>query len=138
MPTKRQEITFLNTLITLSSQTNRYKNEMKQVVELFKERKIPTVATARKIIDMLGSKNKKTNSKGLERFEEYKTAETLTGRLTRNTKPTKYFVKGTIKTTDKYVQVRRGQITDYGRIYHRAMPHTYEIDSKTEAEAEEK
>ena len=80
MPTRRQEITFLNTLITLSSQANRYKNEMKQVVELLKECRIPTVATARDIIGMLGSKNKKTNIKGLERFEEYKTAETLTGR----------------------------------------------------------
>ena len=48
MPTQRQEITFVNTFITLSSQTGRYKNEMKQVVELFKERQIPTVATARK------------------------------------------------------------------------------------------
>ena len=79
MPTKRQAMIFLNTLITLSSQTNRYKNEMKQVVELFKERKIPTVATARKIIDLLGSKTK-TKTKGLERFEEYKSAETLIGR----------------------------------------------------------
>ena len=109
MPSKRQEITFLNTIITLSSQPNRYKNALKQVVELFKERKIPTVATTRKIIDLLGSKNKKTNINGLERFEEYKTAETLTGRLTRNTKPTQYFVKGTIKTTDKYVRIRRGK-----------------------------
>ena len=97
---------------------------MKQVVELFKERKIPTVATAGNIIDLLRSKNKKTNIKGLERFEEYKTAETFTGILTRNTNPTKYFVKGTRKTTDKYVQVRRGQITDYCRICHRATPHT--------------
>ena len=135
MPTKRQEITFLSTPITLGSQTNRYNNEMKQVVELFKERKIPTVATARKIIDLLGSKNKKTNIKGLERFEEYKTAETLTGRLTRNTKPTKYFVKGTINTTHKYVQVRKGQTTDYGRRYHRTTPHTYEIEAKPQAEA---
>ena len=138
MLTKRQEITFLNTLITLSSQTYRYANEMKQVVELFKERKIPTKTTARKILDLLGSTNKKTNIKGLERFEEYTTAETLIGRLTRNTKPTKNFVKGTIKITDKYVQVRRGQITDYGIIYHRATPHTYEIEAKTKAEAEEK
>ena len=112
---KRQDITFLNTLITLSPQTNRYKNEMKQVVELFKERRIPTVATAKKIIDLLGSTNKKANIKGLERFEEYKIAETPTGRLTRNKKPTKYSVKGTIKTTDKDVQVRRGQTTDYGQ-----------------------
>ena len=97
---------------------------MKQVVELFKERKIPTVATAREIIDLLSSKNKKTNIKGLEHFEEYNTAETLTGRLTRNTKPTKYFVKGTIETTDKCVQVRRGQTTDYGRRYQKATPHT--------------
>ena len=118
MPTKRQEITFLNTLITLSPQTNRYKIEMKQVVELFKERKIPTVATARKIIDLLGSKNKKTNIKGLERFEEYKTAETITGRLTRNTQPTKYFIRGSVNIVDKHVQVRRGITTDYGRIYH--------------------
>jgi len=107
----------LNTLIALSPQTTRYKNEMKQVVEFF------TVATTRKIIDLLGSKNKKTNIKGLERFQEYKTAETCTGRLARNTKPTKYFVKGTIKTTHKYVQVRRGQITDYGAGNHRAAPH---------------
>ena len=137
MPTTRQEITFFNTLIALSSQTNRYKNEMKQVIELFNERKIPTVATARKIIVLLGSKNKKTNIKGLERFEEYKTAETLIGRLTRNTKPTKYFVKRTIKTTDKYVQVRRRQTSDYGSRYHRATPHTCEIEAKTKAEAEE-
>ena len=63
MPTKRQEMTFLNTLITLSSQTNRYIIEMKQVVELFKERKIPTVATARKITDLLGSKTRRRISK---------------------------------------------------------------------------
>jgi len=73
----------------------------------------------------------------LERFEEYKTAEKLTGRLTRNTKATKHFVKGTIKTTGKYVQVRRGQTTDYGRRYHRATPHTYEIEAKTNAEDED-
>ena len=60
IPSKRHDITFLNTLITLSPQTNRYKNGMKQVVELFKERKIPTLATARKIVDMLESKDKKT------------------------------------------------------------------------------
>ena len=63
MPIKKQEITFLNTLITLSSQTNRYKNEMKQVVELFKEWKIPTVATAREIIDSLSSKTKRQISR---------------------------------------------------------------------------
>ena len=78
-----------------------------------------------------------TNIKGLERFEEYTTAETLTGRLTGNTKPIKYFGKETINTTDKYVQVRRGQIADYGRRYHRATPHTYQIEAKTKAEAEE-
>jgi len=72
MPTKRQEIKLLNTLITLSPQTNSYKNEMKRVIELFKERKIPIVATAWKIVDLLGSKNKKTNIKGLERLEGYK------------------------------------------------------------------
>ena len=71
MTTKRQEITFPNTLITLSSQTNTYKNEMKQVVELFKERKMPTVATARKIADLSGSTNTKTNINGLEKSEEY-------------------------------------------------------------------
>ena len=63
MPTKRQNITFLNILITLSPQTNRYNNEMKHVIELFKERKIPTVATARRIIYLLGSKNKQNNVK---------------------------------------------------------------------------
>ena len=122
MPAKRHEIAFLKTLITLSTQTNRYNNAMKRFVDLFKERKIPAVATARKN-DLLGSKNKKTNIKGLERFEEYRTAETFTGRLTRNTKPTKYFVKGTMNATVNYVQTRRGHITDYGRRYHRAMSH---------------
>ena len=63
MPTKRQEITFSNTLITLSPQTNICKNEMEQVVELFKEHKIPTVATARKVIDLLGSKTRRRISK---------------------------------------------------------------------------
>ena len=104
---------------------------------MFKERKIPTVATARKRIDLLGSKNKQTSITGLERFEEYKTAETFIGRLTRNTKPTKYFVKGRIKSTDKYVQVRRWQITDCDRRSHRATPHTYEVEAKTKAEADE-
>ena len=56
------------------------RNEIKQVVELFKERKIPNVAKTKKIIDLLVSKSKKTNIKGLERFEESKTAEALTGR----------------------------------------------------------
>ena len=63
MPTKRHEITLLSTLITLSPQTNRYKKEMKQVLELYKEHKIPTVATARNIMNLLGSKKKKTNIK---------------------------------------------------------------------------
>ena len=62
MPIKKRDITFLNTLITLSSQT-RYKNEMKHVVELFNERKIPTLATSRKIIDSLSSKTKRQISK---------------------------------------------------------------------------
>ena len=106
MPVKRQETAFLNTL-TLSPQTNIYNNEMKQVVDLFKERKIPNVATARKIIDLLGSKNKKTNVKGLERFEEYTTADTLTGILTRNTKPTKYSIKGTTNTITKYFHTKK-------------------------------
>ena len=46
MPAKRHDISFWNTLITLSPQTYRYKSEMKQDVDLFKERKIPTAATA--------------------------------------------------------------------------------------------
>ena len=71
MPNKRQEIAFLKKLITLSPRTNIYKYEMKHVVELFKERKIPTVEKARKLIDLLGSKNKKTNIKGLERLAQY-------------------------------------------------------------------
>ena len=49
----------LNALITVSPDQNKYKNEMKQVVELFKDRRILTVQTARKVIDKLSSKNKK-------------------------------------------------------------------------------
>ena len=56
MLVKRNEIIFLNTLITLSSQTNRYEDEMKQVAELLKERKIRTVETAKKLIVALRSK----------------------------------------------------------------------------------
>ena len=69
MPVNRDDLTFLKTLISLNSQTSRYKHEMKRVVELFKDSQIPTVATARKLIDLLGSKNKKTNIKGLELLE---------------------------------------------------------------------
>ena len=110
---------------------------MKQVVDLFKERKIPTVATARKIIHLLGPKNKKTNITGLERLEEYKTAETPTGRLTIHTKPTKNFIKGTINTITTYFHTKKGKGIEYGKTYHRAMPQTYEIEAKTTQEAEE-
>ena len=63
MPTKRQETRFLNTLITLSPQANKYKNDMKHVTALFKERKIPIVATVRKFIFLFGSKTRSRISK---------------------------------------------------------------------------
>ena len=132
MLVKKSEITFSNTLTTLTSRPT-YKNEMKQVVVLFKERKIPTLATARKIIDGLGSKNKKTNITALERLEGYRNSETLSGRLTRLTgdRITKHFVRGVIHTTSKYTQTRKRQITAYGRRYHNNFPYNYELEAKT-------
>ena len=57
---KKAEVNLLNALITVSPDKNKYKNEMKQVVELFKDRKILTVQTARKVSDKLSSKNIKS------------------------------------------------------------------------------
>ena len=75
---------------------------MKQAVELFKNRQIPTVQTSRKAIDMLASKSKKTNLKGLERLAQYEATATATGRLIKTNKLQTYYVKGSIHVMTKY------------------------------------
>ena len=134
---KKAEVNLLNALITVSPDKNKYKNEMKQVVELFKDRKILTVQTARKVIDKLSSKNKKANVKGLELLEQYQTKETATGRLTRSNKPTKYYVRGHANLTTKYYSKRKGVLTDYGKTYHDTITRTTEVMAKSKEEAKQ-
>jgi hypothetical protein len=133
---KKTEIRLLNALITVSP--SKYKHEMKQVVELFKDRQILTVQTARKTIGLLASKNKKTNIRGLELLAKYEETETATRRLTKNNTPQKYYVKGSIDVINKYSSNRKGQMTDYGKIYHNSIPKTYEIEARSKAEAKRK
>ena len=135
MPAKNNDIIFLSALIKLTTRPN-YKSATKQVVELFKERKNPTIATAKKIIEHFGSKRMNINA--LEKLKEYRNAESLTGILSRNKKSTKSFVKGTINTIVKCIQIRQGIITYYNKRYHRTTPQTYEIEAKSKTEATEK
>ncbi len=70
MPIKNKDIKHIQAFV--STFQHKYKNEMNQVVELFKERKIETKREAMKTIELLGSKGKKRNIQGLERIENEK------------------------------------------------------------------
>ena len=70
MPIKNKDIKHIQAFV--STFQHKYKNEMNQVVELFKDRNIETLREAMKTIELLGSKGKKKNIQGLERIEKQK------------------------------------------------------------------
>ena len=76
MPIKKSDITYLQSVAF--TQLPKYKDEMRQVIELFKSRNIETRREAQKTLELLGSKGKKKNILGLERLEKHKGHETAT------------------------------------------------------------
>ena len=58
MPIKKSDITHLQSVAFVQLPKNR--DEMRQVIELFKSRKIETLREAQKTIEYLGSKGKKS------------------------------------------------------------------------------
>jgi hypothetical protein len=56
---KKQDIAFLNALLGTVPANAKYKNEMRQVIELFTERHIETRREAAKTIELLKSQGKK-------------------------------------------------------------------------------
>ena len=81
MPIKKSDITHLQSVAFVQLPKNR--DEMRQVIELFKSRKIETLREAQKTIEYLGSKGKKRNILGLERLEKHKEKESAIGKLQR-------------------------------------------------------
>ena len=81
MPIKKSDITHLQSVAFVQLPKNR--DEMRQVIELFKSRKIETLREAQKTIEFLGSKGKKRNILGLERLEKHKEKESAVGKLQR-------------------------------------------------------
>ena len=106
----------------VSTFQHKYKNEMNQVVELFKERKIETMREAMKTIELLGSKVKKKNIQGLERIEKQKEKETATGKLVRFNQKRgtthKYHIGGTVHLRQTYSRTRAGTTKHYDKVYN--------------------
>ena len=98
MPIKKSDITHLQSVAFVQLPKNR--DEMRQVIELFKSRKIETLREAQKI-EFLGSKGKKRNILGLERLEKHKEKESAVGKLQRYNESKKpiqtYHISGSIK-----------------------------------------
>ena len=74
MPLKKSDIQHIETFVSTYQQT--YTNEMKQVVELFRDRKIETMRDAIQTIELLGSTSKKKHIQGLEILDKHKGHET--------------------------------------------------------------
>ena len=105
MPIKKSDITHLQSVAFVQLPKNR--DEMRQVIELFKSRKIETLREAQKTIEFLGSKGKIRNILGLERLEKHKEKESAVGELQRYNESKKplqtYHISGsvTLETTFK-------------------------------------
>lgn len=122
---KKKDINFLKNYISTFS-GKKYKNEQHQVVQLFEQRKINTIQTARKIIDQLGSKNKKTNISGLEKLNNYKTV--------KKEKTNKYFINGKAKMSIVYKSKKGNSVAYPGNF----VPVEHIITSTTRDEAIQK
>ena len=137
MPIKNKDIKHIQAFV--STFQHKYKNEMNQVVELFKERKIETMREAMKTIELLGSKGKKKNIQGLERIEKQKEKETATGKLVRfNMKrgtTQKYHISGTIHTRQTYSRTRSGTTKYYDKVYNVSTQDALVITAISKVEA---
>ena len=137
MPIKNKDIKHIQAFV--STFQHKYKNEMSQVVELFKERKIETMREAMKTIELLGSKGKKKNIQGLERIEKQKEKETATGKLVRfNVKrgtTQKYHIGGTVHRRQKYSRTRAGTTKYYDKVYNVSTPDALVITAISKVEA---
>ena len=65
----------------LTSKRDRNKEEIKKVIELYKQRKIPRKDTAEILILKLQSVGKKKNKDALDKLETYQKKEPITGSL---------------------------------------------------------
>ena len=108
MPIKKSDITHLQSVAFVQLPKNR--DEMRQVIELFKSRKIETLREAQKTIEFLGSKGKK-NMLGLESLEKHKEKESAIGKLQRHNESKRplqtYHISGRIKlekTFEKHIK----------------------------------
>ena len=77
MPIKKSDITHLQSVAFVQLPKNR--DEMRQVIELFKSRKYKHQEKHKKI-EYLGSKGKKRKILGLERLEKHKEKESAIGK----------------------------------------------------------
>ena len=137
MPIKQSDITYLQA--HAFAQLPKYRKEMQQVVELFKERKIETRREPQTTIELLGSKGKRKNVKGLERLEKHRGHEIATGKLTRyNAKRTatnKYHISGTVHTTATSSRARSGTTKYHDKSYPDSTPDAMIITAKSKQEA---
>ena len=127
MVAKKKDIQFLKSYIATTA-NKKFKKEMLQVIELFKDRKISTLQTSRKLIDGLASRNKKTNENALTRLSNYKDKP-------KTIKTERYLITGKAKLTIVYKsRQKKGQL--YSKKFHNDIPreHTIIATSKTEAE----
>ena len=116
MSIKKKDITELNKLVSIiSTLGTKYKPEMKQVIDLFQERKIHTKREAIKTITMLGSSGKKNNIKGLERIETHKENALSTDHPSVRFNQKRgimqnYHIRGSVETKAKYCKIKSGTV----------------------------
>ena len=103
MPITQREINRLKGWINKKS-TNRAQQE--RVVAFYEDRKIPSYLTAENLLLQLTSSNKLAVAKGLKQLSKYEDAQSVTGRLTRESEQKKY-LRTTGKTTDEKARVKR-------------------------------
>ena len=71
MRVSKKSIQYLNSLIATRTAKSRYVDDMRRVVELYKDRNITTEREAALTITRLLSGNRASNIKGLERLEKH-------------------------------------------------------------------
>ena len=78
---KKSDISYLK---NLTSSKDRNKDQIKKVIELYEQRKIPRKDTAEILILKLQSSGKKKNKDALEKLETYDKKEPITGSLKKS------------------------------------------------------
>ena len=124
MTIKKTNINRLKALISSKSPT---KTQQESVVRDYEKRKIANYLTAENLILKLQSSNKKLVEKTLRDILKYKNAEPVTGRLSKQTEPTKRRINQ--KMSAEEVNVKRLNEEEENKKVN------LRIKSKTEEEA---